>query len=287
MKCTMTTASQILALGGLWLLLSLCSSGNPGSETPPEWPDQKAANLVVMSYNTRHAARYSGSSTTNLSDVDIPGLSKVIKEANPDVVLLQEIDSMTLRNGEADQMVEMSKMAGYRYVHFFRQKFYNEGAYGAGIMSKYPLKNIVNHNLPKVIDGVTIKGSNILGTAEIEFEGKTIRIATTHLSATASERKLQFPYYLEVLTSGTMPTIVGGDFNSIPDSDIIRALDSAGYKRTNSDPTKLTIPSTAPTREIDYIAFRPDTAFSVMSHTVISGTQASDHLPIISVLKMK
>ena len=283
----MNIRRQIIVAFGLCFSLFGCSKENTIPETPG-WPEQKeTANLVVMCYNTRHAAHYKGVTASYVSDMDIPGLSKVIKDANPDVVLLQEIDSMTTRNGNVDQMVEMGRLAGYRYVHFFRQKDYQGGAYGAGIMSKYPLKNIINHALPKVINGVTLIGSNILGTAEIEFNGKTIRLATTHVSATVAERPLQFPYYLEILTSGTLPTIVGGDFNSFPDSDIIKALDAAGFKRTNNDPTKYTIPSTTPTKQIDYIAYRPADAFSVMSHTVITGTQASDHLPIVAVLKVK
>lgn len=33
------------------------------------------------------------------------------------------------------------------------------------------MSEIVNHDLPKEIDGLTITGSNVLGTAKIKFNG--------------------------------------------------------------------------------------------------------------------
>lgn len=278
---------QKQVLLGLCLCISVigCGKENTGTGDPGWTAPLPKEKLVVMSYNIRHCSPYNGTSMTPPPDID--GVVKVLKLLKPDVVLFQEVDSMTKRCQGVDQAKELARRAGYPYYKFFRQKAYQGGAYGAGILSRYKMENITNHPLQKVFDGYTMTGSNIMGSIEIEVEGKRIRMVTTHLSAKATERPLQFPGMLKILTSSNLPTIVGGDFNSKPGSEIIKALDDAGLQRTTKDPTKLTIPSTTPTSQIDYIAFYPKTAFRVISHAVITGTQASDHLPIVTVLSIK
>ena len=207
-------------------------------------------NLVVMSYNIKHCAPYYG----------VSGV---------------------------DQAKELAELAGYPYYYFFKQKDFQGGAYGAAILSSFQMSEIVNHDLPKEIDGLTITGSNVLGTAKIKFNGIDVYLAVIHLSVTQAERDRQFPVMMEELSSKSdFPIILGGDFNSKPDNSIIGKLEAAGFVRTNTDPKNFTIPSNAPNREIDYIAYRPLEYFNVVSHTVVTGVNASDHLPIISVLKI-
>lgn len=278
----MEIKKNILFLSCLCFSLLGCGQESDLGENSGKDP---ANTIVIMSYNTRHCSPYEGSSVA--VRIDVPGIANVIKKIKPDVVMLQEVDSMTRRAEQVDQVKELARLVGYPYYKFFKQKDYQGGGYGAGIISKHELRNIVNHPLPRVIDGQLITGSNVLGTAEITFNGKTIRVATTHVSVQPKESKLQFPGYVKILTSGSVPTVVGGDFNSVPQSEVIQMLDASGFERTNHDPSKLTIPSTAPARELDYIAFYPKSAFSIVAHHVIAGTQASDHLPIVSIINVK
>lgn len=279
----------ILIMGILMVNLSGCSKASTDFNTSGDdgWDYQKNKNnLTVMSYNIRHCSPYLGSGVP--SPAEVGNVAKVLKDKNADVVLLQEVDSMTTRALNIDQTKELAKRAGYKYHKFFKQKDYQGGAYGAAILSKYEMKNIINHPLPKMIDGQTIKGSNILGSAKIVFAGKDIYIATMHLSVTESERLKQFPKYLECLEPFAHKLIIiGGDFNSRPTDASITMLETNGFTRTNKDPNKFTIPSDKPNRELDYIAYKPSTAVEVVSHTVFTGINASDHLPIVSVLKIK
>ena len=245
-----------------------------GSNTTKE-----KTELVIMSYNIRHCAPYYGTSRTTVANVS--GIAEVIREKQPDVALLQEVDSCTKRSLGINQIKELAGLTGYPYYYFFKQKEYSGGAYGAGMLSRYELKNITNHPLPK-----EIKGSNVLGTAKITFNQKDICVAVTHLSVKGHERARQFPFILAELDKFSgIPVILGGDFNSKPDDAIIATLGNNGFVRTNSDPAKFTIPSNAPDRELDYIAFKPQKAFKIVSHSVHTGISASDHLPIMSILK--
>lgn len=274
---------NILLLG----LMGCSNSDNENTSAGSGWEDDSSKkHLTVMSYNIRHCAPYLGSGVP--STAQISNVAKVLKDKNPDVVLLQEVDYMTERALHKDQAKELAAEAGYKYYKFFKQKDYQGGAYGAAILSKYEMKDIVNHPLPKVIEGQAITGSNILGSAKIVINGTDVYVATTHLSVTESERLKQFPKIMECLNaySGKV-VILGGDFNSRPSDQVISELDGNGYTRTNNDPNKFTIPSDKPNRELDYIAYKPAKAVSVVSHTVFTGINASDHLPIVSVLNIK
>ena len=113
-----------------------------------------------------------------------------------------------------------------------------------------------------------------------------IMIVTFILVGNIFDASLEQEMMEELSSKSDFPIILGGDFNSKPDNSIIGKLEAAGFVRTNTDPKNFTIPSNAPNREIDYIAYRPLEYFNVVSHTVVTGVNASDHLPIISVMKI-
>ena len=286
LKRTMMKRIFLLMMSVCCVAFSCCSkTEEPQGDAGWNNNTKPKENLVVMSYNIRHCAPYYGTSETTTADVN--NVANVIKQKKPDVVLLQEVDYKTTRSLGVDQAKELAKLAGYPYYYFFKQKDFQGGAYGAAILSSFQLNEIVNHDLPKEINGLTITGSNVLGTAKIKFNGSNVCLAVIHLSVTQSERDRQFPIMMEALDSKQdIPVILGGDFNSKPDNSIIGKLEAAGFIRTNKDPQNFTIPSNAPNREIDYIAYRPQNGVEVVSHTVITGVNASDHLPIISVLNI-
>lgn len=265
-----------------------CSGDNNGTSGGAGWPDDPSAsssNVVVMSYNTRHCAPFEGSGVETQPDVD--GIARVIKSKSPDVVLLQEIDSCTTRSNGVDQAKKIAELAKYPYHHFFKHMDYRNGKYGLAMLSKKPFKETVTHVLPKTIGNHTIDGDYSVGEATISIDGTDMTFVVAHLSVYASDVEAQLPYiHANILSKIKRPVIFGGDFNSLPSSNAISMLDGYGFIRTNTDPKNLTIPSTKPTREIDYITYYPVERFDVVSHTVITGTNASDHLPIVAVLKV-
>lgn len=273
----------------LLLLLPSCSKENSGEPAVPGGIGGPVGNewVTVMSYNTRHCAPYYGvSGEETVPDVD--GIANVIKSKMPDVVLLQEIDSCTTRSLGIDQAKEIAARAKYPYYHFFRIMDYRSGEYGLAMLSKKPFKETKTYLFPDEIEGQVMTSDNAVGTAIINIGGTDITFAVTHLSTIQSERDLQITYALEnIFEPIKRPIVLGGDFNATPSNSTIAILDAAGFTRTNTDPTKFTIPSNNPNRELDYITYYPNDRFRVVSHMVITGVNASDHLPIISVLEIK
>jgi len=256
---------------------------DPGWDNPGSGSNSQ---LVVMSYNIRHCAPYYGTSDMTVADVE--GTAAVIKSKKPDVVMLQEVDKVTTRSLKIDQAQKIAQLAGYPYYQFFKLMDYQGGEYGLAILSQKPLKDAYTYALPSTINNVTVQSNAIVGSVTITVDGNDITLLDTHLSVYQTDRDVQMPYIAEhVLAKISRPVILAGDFNATPDNATITTLDAAGYTRTNTDATKYTIPSNAPNRQIDYISYYPKNKFSVVSHLVLTGISASDHLPIISVLKIE
>ncbi len=281
---------KLFVLVSLLLLLSGCSkesSGEPAAPGGPGIPGTPSNRITVMSYNTRHCAPYYGASGEETTP-SVEGIANVIKAKMPDVVFLQEIDSCTTRSLGVDQAKEIANLAKYPYYHFFKIMDYRSGKYGLAMLSKKPFKETKTYPFPDEIEGQKMTNANAVGTAIINFEGVDISFVTVHLSTTQSERDLQLAYAVEnILKPIKRPIVIGGDFNATPSNSTISILDAAGFTRTNTDPAKFTIPSNSPNRELDYIAYYPQEQFGVVSHTVVTGVNASDHLPIIAVLRIE
>ncbi len=83
-----------------------------------------------------------------------------------------------------------------------------------------------------------------------------------------------------------LPVIIAGDFNAVPNSSVINILDKS-FTRTCISNCGSTVPVINPIRIIDFIAYSPADKFTVTEHKVIDEKYASDHLPVLSLLKLK
>ncbi|AXY78593.1 endonuclease [Paraflavitalea soli] len=231
-----------------------------------------------MSYNIHHA---NPPSKAGLIDVD--AIAAVINKYKPDVVALQEVDVNTKRSGmnEAVVLAEKTKMNFY----FAKAIDHEGGDYGVAILSRYSLSGGTTHKLPTA-EGT--KGEpRVLATAIIEVNGKKLVLACTHLDAQRNDtnRVLQINAITGILQQETNPVVLAGDLNATPGGAVINTLDQH-FTRTCTQNCGFTIPQVNPTKTIDFIAYKPSTNFTVLSHTVIDEQYASDHLPVIVTLKI-
>ncbi len=93
--------------------------------------ENKGGNTIirVLSFNILHGA-------TTKGDFNLDIIAKVIRDANPDFVALQEVDFNTNRSRKYDLVVELSNRTGLVPL-FGRAMYYDGGEYGEGILSKY------------------------------------------------------------------------------------------------------------------------------------------------------
>jgi len=107
-----------------------------------------------------------------------------------------------------------------------------------------------------------------------------------HFYRTEEERFRQAREVVDIFEHEPAPIILSGDFNSRRGD---RVMDVIEHHWTMPDKTRpgLTFPSDRPEREIDFIGYRPEDRFEVLEYRVLDERVASDHRPVLMVLRMR
>jgi endonuclease/exonuclease/phosphatase family metal-dependent hydrolase len=230
----------------------------------------------VLTYNIHHGEGTDGK-------IDLVRTAEVIKRLKPDLVALQEVDKATTRSHGVDQAAELGKLTGM-HVAFGKAMDFAGGQYGEAILSRYPLAEVQIHDLP-FTEGCEPRCA-LAARVRLGEDGPEIVFAGTHLDhAKASLRLCQAQKLNPVLAAtNTLPTILAGDFNDVPDSPAIKVLQPHWTDATAGqlDPTW---PSDHPRLKIDYVFFRPADGWHVVEKQVINDSVASDHRPLLVVLE--
>ena len=234
--------------------------------------------IKVLSFNILHGA-------TTKGDFDLDAIAKVIIEADPDFVALQEVDYKTNRARQYDLATELgwrSKLAPL----FASAMPYDGGEYGEAILSRYTIISSRKVSLPYT------PGNEPRAALEITTvlpSGDTISIIGTHLDHLKedTDRFAQARRINEVFQQNAFPTILAGDLNDIPGSRTISKLEevwASTYDRSNPQPTYSSI---NPTKKIDYVMYFPNKRWEVISTQVIQDSIASDHCAYLVTLSLQ
>jgi len=224
--------------------------------------------IRILSYNILHGEGLDGK-------IDLGRTARVISQLDPDLACLQEIDKGTKRAGGVDQMLELGQKTAM-YHAFGKFMDYAGGEYGMGILSKRPIKEATNHELPPG----TEPRSALAARIDFQEAGQEILLVGIHLYETAQQRLAQAQKLVALFKNEAAPVILAGDFNSEPDSQVIRFLKGHWEVPSKGD-DHLTWPSNDPQVEIDYIMYRPADRFAVSAYRVIQEPLVSDHRPIL------
>lgn len=229
----------------------------------------------VLTYNILHGKTLKG-------DFDLDLIAKVIADAKPDLVALQEVDYQTNRARKYDLVTELgwrTKMSPL----FARAMPYDGGEYGEGVLSKYTFLSSKNHPLPYT------EGKEPRAAAEIQVKiksGDVIRFVGTHLDHEKDphNRFIQVQELNRVLTQDDLPSILVGDLNETPDQEGMQLLFQKWERSFKTD--EPTFPSDNPIKKIDYVLFRPANRWRVLEAKVLDEKVASDHCPVLVVLEL-
>ena len=239
------------------------------SLAPGRPPDQ----LRVLSYNIHH-----GAGTDN--KIDLGRIARVIQSVDPDLVMLQEVDRNVRRSGNVDQANQLAKLTNLQAV-FGPNIDLQGGQYGNALLTRLPLIESRNERLPNVDSGEQRGAIH----ATVWFFGMPLRVVSTHFDHRRDDReRVASAIAINQRLSETpdVPAILAGDINATRDSSTLNTL----IKRWSiAGPDSPTIPVVKPTRQIDFIMFRPTARWTVMETRVLEESVASDHRAIFSVLK--
>lgn len=202
-----------------------------------------------------------------------------IRTYDPDVVVFQEMDNFTKRNGNKDILSEMAVKLGM-FPYFGRSFTYDSGAFGNAILSKYPFYNA--HTITSKPSGA----SEARGCSWIDIalpNKRTVRIGVTHLEVSSEQARITnlAAFNASILTGSTIPTLLLGDFNASPESaTIVYALNK--WQDIGAG-TGYTYSSTNPTSRIDYIMGYPK-KWVKSSYKIVSYPKLSDHCFVVADL---
>ena len=237
---------------------------------PTGWADDARTRprLRVLSYNIKHGRGMDGK-------VDLERAAAVINRLRPDLVALQEVDQRARRSGVIDQAAELGKMTDMH--HAFGSFFAFEGGqYGMAILSRRPLREVTNHRLPPGTEPRTA----LVATVRPLQRGPEVVFANVHYYQTPQQRLDQANKLLAILQQEIRPVIIAGDFNSQPDSPVLK-LFAPGWTVPDKGQDRFTFRSDRPRVEIDYIIYRPAAAFEIGKIDVLDEAVTSDHRPVV------
>ena len=224
--------------------------------------------LKLMSYNIRN--------TKGMDNVrNVQRIANVINNEAPDVVAVQELDSMTTRSNQTDVLAEVAERT-QMHANYAPAISFQGGKYGIGILSKEQPIAIRTFPLPGREE------ERMLMVAEF----KDYFFACTHLSLTEEDRLASLDIIKNSASTSNKPFFLAGDLNDTPDSKFIKSLQQDFQILTNTK--KPTYPAPEPKETIDYIAAWKENTdnFANLSTQVVEEPLASDHRPITVTLRM-
>jgi endonuclease/exonuclease/phosphatase family metal-dependent hydrolase len=232
-----------------------------------------ACELRVLTWNIHHGEGVDGK-------LDFARLGRVIREARPDVVALQEVDVRTERIKGRDTVRELERLTGMRGV-FGASMPFQGGGYGNAVL----------------VNG-TVLGSRVfpIGASEgmeprsllmVELRpyrcSQDLAFFATHFDHKNEEDRMAGAAMANLPIS--LPAVLGGDLNAPPDDLVVGTLLQQWTSATKG-PGYATFPVEAPKKQLDYILVRPAKRWIVMEVKVVDEPLASDHKPLLAVLKL-
>jgi endonuclease/exonuclease/phosphatase family metal-dependent hydrolase len=272
---------QIVVATGLWCVFTPCAL--------------QAQTLKVMGWNI-----LSFEGVNNIAAFNVQSYVDFIKTENPDVICFNEFETATSRMQVIEKLTEVGRLLGmYPFFGFSYVK--NDGYYGNGILSKYPIVNTYSSLIVKpsgTADQRSVEYVDILVPSTEHPEGVTVRIVCTHLDhqGTANNRRDQArDVKTKTIKDSDVPTLVLGDLNQGPTTATITAFTADNDYGGPCDRVCDNTATYGNSSKLDYFFSYPAGAWTKLNYTVEKSTatfgglqlnQMSDHYPYIGTVQL-
>jgi len=231
--------------------------------------------MRIMTYNIQHGLDYRN------NKIDLPLFAEEIRSLDADICGLNEIRGEGTWDDYTDQIDEIADCIGYNRYFAEAFKVADENPYGNGIVSRLSLieTETVPIPTPESKEGVYYEPRCIL-RAVIEDNERRICVLVCHMGLSDEERASAVNTICDLLDSLTVPVILMGDFNTVPNDKVLKPLferlsDTDSYAEESG---KLTYATYNPEMKIDYILFR---GLKCKTARVVDKV-LSDHFPVIA-----
>jgi endonuclease/exonuclease/phosphatase family metal-dependent hydrolase len=246
-----------------WAVAALLVAACAVSAWPPA-PQMKEAgpNVRVGTYNIHYG--YNTHWKFYLEE-----MARAIEESGADIVALQEVDAGRITSYGVDDALWLARRLRMGVIY----QPTVEHLTGIALLYRFPLQQAGGQLLTSRLEQTAIVHAQVrVGDQPLDAYG-------IWLGLEAEERALQLTDALAFIT-GEGPAVLGGDFNSRPDSPVYRRLVEAGFSDpfvTGGFEPAPTSPSESPQERIDYVWTR---GLSAVDARVLDST-ASDHRLVV------
>lgn len=231
--------------------------------------------LTVMTYNIRH-----GKGIDEVVDID--RILEVIARANPDIVVLNEVDQGRIRSGGVLQVQYLADRLGMEHVFGIAEGKTN---YGNAILSKFPIVDSEVFDLvqPRWMKAVT----RVCVRISVDIDGNTLDVYGTHLGLGGfQEIQTEMGHIYNKYKERENPSIIAGDLNIVYvelKSAVKELFDDFKSANHYLGIDLYTFPSDYLSRQIDFILL--NTKIEPLSIFTVESL-ASDHLPVVCEMEV-
>lgn len=255
-------------MASLSVAVALLAAGSLPAETN---------GLRVLTYNIHIGRGLDGR-------YDLARIARVIREADADLVALQEVDRGTRRSQGDDQAAELARLLP-GYTPFFAQAMpHDGGAYGVCVLSRLPVLSTRAVSLPGG-GGCEPRAAAVV---EVTFAGAPLTFVGTHLENANQAVRLRQAQALAdaVALDPAGWGVLAGDFNSAPDQPALVPLASR-WRVTWAGTPPPTFPANQPDISIDHVWAHPPARAEGVRCEVLAEPVASDHRPVRAVWPLR
>jgi len=198
-----------------------------------------------------------------------------MKETQPDVAGLIEVDAGSYRSGRLNQAQQIAESMGH--YHTYRSKYPESNRF----LNRMPVLNkqgnafISKDSITREHFHFVTRGMKRL---VLELELDRVVFLLVHLALSYRTRQEQLRELKRIVRSMNKPCIVGGDFNVFTGhGELELFMEAAGLENAGPEDTR-TFPSWKPRRGLDFILHTPDIR---IRNFLCPPVLYSDHLPLI------
>ena len=238
--------------------------------------------MRLLLYNIRYAAGSGpafnlpvpGAGYLRSNKKNLERITEFIRNADPDIVGLVEVDTGSIRSGRVNQAEIIGEALGHYSVH---QCKYGEHS----LQSSLP---IVRKQGNAFLAAPRVHGERFhyfdtgIKRLIIELELENLAVFLVHLSLKYRHRHYQLRHLHELISACNKPVIVAGDFNTFwGEHEMYLFMQAASLKSANVRNLP-SYPSRSPRKQLDFVLHSEGIE---ISHFDLPNVNFSDHLPIV------